>query len=166
MAAILRARGAEVDQLVIVDAFPPTGAVPDGTAAEVAARLMRAAGVEPEPDGTFPLARYKEVLQRENVGLGTLTEAELSAMKDVYINNVLLMRRSVLGRFDGDLVLFTADRAAVTADNPRTPELWRPHVAGRIVRHRVDADHEGMLTRPEAVAQIGQTLAAGHQGEK
>ncbi|MBY8851237.1 alpha/beta fold hydrolase, partial [Saccharothrix sp. MB29] len=154
------------DLLVVVDAFPPSDAAPDGTPAEVEARLMRAAGIEPGPDGRFPVDRYKQFLQRENVGLGTLGEAELAAMKDVYVNNTLLMRRARPGRFGGDLVIFTADRAVPTEDNPRDPESWRPHVAGRIVRHRVDADHEGMLTKPEAVARIGRALAIELQGER
>ncbi|MBZ4324105.1 amino acid adenylation domain-containing protein, partial [Streptomyces huiliensis] len=144
LAVRLREEGAEVPLLALLDAYPRTAedAGDDQDADEAAALRALAAslGQELAPDGT----------------LAGPADVEVASLVRVYREMSRVYADPVLGRFDGDAVLFRA--AADKPDgSPYTPELWRPHLAGRLDVHAVDCDHGGM-TRPAALAAIGPEL--------
>ena len=94
----------------------------------------------------------------QDLQLAGLGELETATLLNVFVSMRALFSAVVLGVFDGDLLLFEAmaDRAE---DSPYTPNLWRPHVTGRIRVHRVDCTHSGM-TGPEPTRRIGPVLDA------
>ncbi|MEU8390131.1 amino acid adenylation domain-containing protein [Micromonospora sp. NPDC048843] len=164
MAVLLREQGAEVEELIIADAYPnrrPGG--PEPTEAEIIGNNLRAIGFEFTPEeltqGGFPLARYREFLRREGRSVADLDEAQLLAVKDVYVNNVRLMRRHTPGVFDGPLTFFTAGRASAEAKARRDAQSWAPFVTGPITDVEVDAEHEQLFTEPVPTALIGAVLA-------
>jgi len=82
---------------------------------------------------------------------------DLRAGKAVFVNNDAIAARHVPRTFDGDLVFCQATRLD-DGDTARSPELWRPHVTGRIDVHPVDATHNGLLDERPA-QEIGELLA-------
>jgi thioesterase domain-containing protein len=94
----------------------------------------------------------------QDLRLAGLGELETATLLDVFVSMRSLFSTAALGVFDGDLLLFeaVADRAE---DSPYTPDLWRPHVTGRIKAHRVDCAHSEM-TGPEPIGRIGPVVRA------
>jgi thioesterase domain-containing protein len=94
----------------------------------------------------------------QDLQLAGLGELEIATLLNVFVSMRELFSTVALGVFDGDLLLFeaVADRAE---DSPYMPDLWRPHVTGRIKVHRVDCTHSGM-TGPEPIGRIGPVLHA------
>ncbi|MFD0499315.1 non-ribosomal peptide synthetase [Streptomyces rhizosphaericus] len=145
MAVRLRERGARVEALVLVDAYP--------------GGVSRAAGTAPSPErhpgGVDPRVRE---LAREYAGqFGPApTEAELAALSRVFVNNEQLMRGYVPKKYDGDalLVVATADKRPDTD----LPGRWAPSVAGRLTRLDIACTHDGLLRAP-AVAELGRAVA-------
>ncbi|MDQ0937560.1 amino acid adenylation domain-containing protein [Streptomyces turgidiscabies] len=163
MAGELRARGQEVELLAFLDAYPRSVPLGEETPlAEVFAHNLRDAGFDVSAaelaDGTFPAARYRAFLHAAGDPMGRLDEAELAAVLKVFMNNAGLMRGYTPGRFDGDVLVLSADRAADEKLARRGAESWRPYVAGRIERVGVDADHLGLVQSDAALAVIGRAL--------
>lgn len=164
MAVLLQEQGADVEELVIVDAYPshggPDSAVP--TEAEIVGNSLRAIdfdfAAEELTEGEFPFDRYREFLRSEGRSLGELDESHLVAVKDVYVNNVRLMRRHTPSVFDGPLLVVTAARASAEAKARRNAQSWAPFVTGHIDALDVDADHEALFTTPEPIAAIGAAI--------
>jgi amino acid adenylation domain-containing protein/non-ribosomal peptide synthase protein (TIGR01720 family) len=72
-------------------------------------------------------------------------------------SNVRFYRDHEAGVFNGDLILFSAERD----ESDRSSFLqrsWQPHVAGDIVVHPIDCTHQAMLTT-EALSLYGQQLS-------
>jgi thioesterase domain-containing protein/aryl carrier-like protein len=73
---------------------------------------------------------------------------------------VELYREHEPGVFDGDVLVFSAERAhGERGDALR--QAWRPHVAGDVVVHPVDCTHDDMLTAQAIdgyAAQLGEWL--------
>ncbi|MFD0499330.1 amino acid adenylation domain-containing protein [Streptomyces rhizosphaericus] len=167
MAVRLQRSGVKVELLALLDAFPPARqpGVGQGGAeeseVEIVARNLRAIGFEFSmaelTEGDFPIERYREFLRHENRSLAQLEADEILAVKDVYVNNVRVMRRYVPGRFDGDVLFFSA-RASEEARRRRGASPWKPYTAGEFENYYVDVEHEEMLTDPSSVARIGRIL--------
>ncbi|MGW7415243.1 non-ribosomal peptide synthase/polyketide synthase [Streptomyces sp. NPDC054863] len=167
MAVRLRERGESVASLTLLDSFPSgaaaarTGDRPESPTdeAEVLTRLARFLGHEvPEPAaGRARTAdTVREIMRRGGGPLGDLPAHTLRALPEVAANNARLMREHVPGRYDGDMLLFTAELER--PDGAPTPEVWAPHVTGRLETYGVACGHHDM-TRPRPLTEIGHALA-------
>ncbi|MFD3514399.1 amino acid adenylation domain-containing protein [Streptomyces sp. NPDC058657] len=166
VAAELERRGEQVELLAILDAYPVADAVgsqPPGEATIVAHNL-RAIGFDFHESEltaeTFPIDRYRAFLARENKVMARFEAHEILAMKDVYVNNTQLMWSHTPGHFSGDVLFVTAERDRGALALERGHRAWEPHVGGVVDNHSVDSDHEGLMTRPGPLAQVGRLLAA------
>ncbi len=139
MAVRLRAAGAEVALLAVLDAYPLAGTV-----------------VAP-PDR----AEVAEAVRGQAGGHG-LDDATADRLVSVYLGNTRAARAFTPGVFEGDLVHFAAEQDATST---LTPRLWLPHVGGQVERHRVACGHEEM-TRPGPLADIGPVLARKMAGAR
>ncbi|MEU7296768.1 amino acid adenylation domain-containing protein [Streptomyces exfoliatus] len=161
-AGLLERDGQRVDLLAMLDAYPPhrpgdPGGRAEGSEAEIVAANLRESGFAwEEADqraGRFPLERFRAHLRRVDSSLGHLDDAELTAAKDVYVNNVRLMRSFTPGRVRCGIVLMTAERT-----RSLDPAAWEAHTDGGVEVHRLDAAHMSMLTEPTSVAEAGRVL--------
>jgi thioesterase domain-containing protein len=132
MAVQLQEAGEDVEVLMLLDTYPRDPGAPGRSEAELL-------------DGVTPPQE-----------LATLTPRQLDAVKAVYVNNDRIAARHVPRAFRGDLVFCRATRLEDDS-TPREPDLWRPHITGRIDVHPVDATHNGMLAERPAV-HIGRLL--------
>ncbi|MEU5051464.1 amino acid adenylation domain-containing protein [Streptomyces sp. NPDC021096] len=139
MAVRLRAAGAEVALLAVLDAYPLVGTV------------------VPAPDR----AEVAEAV-RGQAGGHDLDDATADRLVSVYLGNTRAARAFTPGVFEGDLVHFAAEQDATST---LTTRLWLPHVGGQVERHRVACGHEEM-TRPGPLADIGPVLARKMAGAR
>ncbi|GHF64089.1 non-ribosomal peptide synthetase [Streptomyces griseosporeus] len=165
VAAELERRGERVELLAVLDAYPVADAAGGEPPSEatIIAHNLRAIGFdfhesELTPEA-FPIERYRAFLARENKVMARFEEHEILAMKDVYVNNTRLMWSHTPPRFGGDLLFVTAERDRGALARERGHQAWAPYVGGEIVNHDVDSDHEGLMTRPGAIAHVGRVLA-------
>ncbi|MGW0885871.1 amino acid adenylation domain-containing protein [Streptomyces sp. NPDC002671] len=145
VAVRLRAAGEEVAALVVLDQNPT---VPDPDAGPL--------DDSTEVSGEM-LANVTEMVRRQAGGaLGATTEEEYRNIARILINQRELQRRHEQGRFDGDILLITADRE--DSDRPVTAEAWQPHVSGKIHRAGVDCTHNEM-GMPDNLAEVWSAVA-------
>ncbi|CAL9395986.1 D-alanine--D-alanyl carrier protein ligase [Streptomyces sp. enrichment culture] len=165
VAAELERRGGRVELLAVLDAYPVADAAGGEPPSEatIIAHNLRAVGFDFHESElipqTFPIERYRAFLARENKVMARFEEHEILAMKDVYVNNTRLMWSHTPPRFSGDLLFVTAERSRGALTRERGHQAWAPYVDGEIVNHDVDSDHEGLMTRPAAIAHVGRVLA-------
>lgn len=133
MAVQLQESGEDVELLMLLDTYPRDTEEPGRTEAELL-------------DGLTPPEE-----------LMTLTPIQLGAVKDTLVNNDRIAGQHVPRVFQGDLVFCRALHLA-DGERRREPDLWRPHITGRIDVHPVHATHDGMLADRPA-AEIGRLLA-------
>jgi thioesterase domain-containing protein len=111
LATRLRARGEEVALLALLDAYPhvPGAAEVSLGAHDILTGLLEYAGHRPSPgDGPLDVSRAARILRGTGSALSALTEDQLAASVRVFQNNFRLQHGYLPGRFDGDLLLFTA----------------------------------------------------------
>ncbi|MER7751515.1 amino acid adenylation domain-containing protein [Kitasatospora sp. NPDC097643] len=160
LAVRLQARGEQVELLANLDGFPGSGEPapaqePDDQA--LLAELLERAGI-PGPDaGPLDPATVRRLLAQAGNPLAELDETQLGRLLQVIRTHSTLGDAHRPGRYQGDLLLFTATRG--TAPGAPGAESWQDHVTGRIVRHPVDSDHDSML-EPEPAAVVGRILSA------
>ncbi|CCH30551.1 non-ribosomal peptide synthetase [Actinosynnema sp. NPDC047251] len=99
-----------------------------------------------------------EVLRRDRHPLAELGEQRLLAMLSVVRNHGRIMETFAPGRFDGDLVLFSAVEDRSEAEVGELADSWAAHVTGEVRTHRVPCGHEYMM-HPEPQALIGAAVA-------
>ncbi|MBF6415523.1 non-ribosomal peptide synthetase [Nocardia cyriacigeorgica] len=156
MAAKLRAQGAQVGVVALLDA--DTADI-DGDSIE---RLTPGAfvnsfgavfGIDNVPaDAT---AQEAAQLIREKFGGVSITDATtIERMAASYNASARTRTGYRRPRYDGDLVYFSA---TVDSSDIFGPEGWRPYVAGTITNHEVDVTHDEMTT-PYALSIIAQEL--------
>ncbi|MBP2037870.1 non-ribosomal peptide synthetase [Streptomyces avidinii] len=162
MATRLREEGEEVGLLVLLDTYVRAEGVPaeepQGGEQQIFGLLLDAAGYRPEDvegqeltrDLVVDLLRRSDLLPPE-----ILRDDALSAMVETYTHNIGLQAKFTPGRFDGDLLLFTASPSDTGMDV--TPELWRPYVSGSISTHPIIGEHHHLM-RPQALSQLGPIL--------
>nr|WP_223243471.1 non-ribosomal peptide synthetase [Streptomyces sp. CBMA123] len=157
IAVQLQARGEQVELLADLDGYPGSGSpaedAPDDAA--VLAELLERAGLP--GDGPADLTAARKRLAEAGNALAELDETELVRLLGVIRTHSLLGDAHRPGRYQGDLLLFTATRGLAPGDPDA--ESWREHVTGDILRHPVDSDHDSML-EPAPAAFIGKTLTA------
>ncbi|MGP3953447.1 amino acid adenylation domain-containing protein [Streptomyces sp. 7N604] len=167
LATRLRAEGEEVGLLALLDAYPP-GKDADAREViehEVVAHNLQAMGFEFDmaeliADQERVLLRFREFLQNTDDSLAHLEAQDMLAVKDVYVNNVRIMRKFKPGFFDGDVLFFSATRMSATDRETRlNVSFWQPFVGGRIEVHAIDSAHGNLMTDPRHIAGIGRVLA-------
>ena len=171
IATQLQRHGAEVAMLAILDAYPPSRPEPgergsgeeESSELEIVARYLRALGFEFDPadlaeGGREMFGRYVEFLRREGMPAAILEERDILALKDIYINNVRIMRKFVPDHYIGDAVFFAALPDSTDQNSRRDLNIWRPYIEGRVDKHDIACKHNDM-TQPEPLAGIGRVLA-------
>jgi nonribosomal peptide synthetase DhbF len=161
IATLLQARGEQVALLAVLDAYPVGFEEAGGVAVEVDpfVELLTLAGYDVSGVGDEPLsaARVAEILTAEgNPFAVDLDEGRVSALREVYHNNIRLLGGFSPGVFRGEL-LHVAATLGRTAESPRV-QAWEPYVAGRIEDHDIACTHSDM-TAPGPLAEIGRLLA-------
>nr|AGS49329.1 long-chain-fatty-acid--CoA ligase [uncultured bacterium esnapd2] len=167
VATHLQSLGHEVSLLALLDAFPPTTSAGDLDSFAVLAANMRASGFafdedELREDEQAVLKAFTQFLRQENmaVSLAYLDEEELVNAKNVYLNNIRLMRRYTPAKFEGDVVFVAATRVAPDKLDRARPEAWNPYITGTLTSHPVATTHENLLVEPDAVAEVAAVLNA------
>ena len=147
MAAELQRAGEEVELLAMLDSPLPAQLadlpVPDARQAErQVAAILRGDGSEVPVTGD-----------------------DVRAMGRVFANNLRIAPGFELGRFEGDLLFFTADGPGTVPEGlPRPGDggpltaRWQQHISGTVREHRLHCGHYEM-TRPEHIARVGDVLA-------
>ncbi|MFI6040737.1 amino acid adenylation domain-containing protein [Nocardia sp. NPDC051321] len=155
----LRARGASVAALVMLDSV----IFPDGVDPPPAPRmrdlLTHLLGEEPADGDTAPeltAAEAADELARAGASFGTgLAAAQLERLHRGYVDGVALSHGYRPAVFDGDLLYFSATRGVTELFGA---DMWRPFITGDLIEHPVAATH-AQLTNAAVVAVIGPILA-------
>ncbi|WP_344174215.1 amino acid adenylation domain-containing protein, partial [Pilimelia columellifera] len=171
VAVRLQQAGMEVDNLLIVDAYPNPGVdLPDRADHEIIASLLAEdftfdpSELAADPDAV--LSRYAEHLHRSDHRLAALGDQGLKDSMRVYVNNARLMAAHQPQVFAGDLTFFTAtlksEDQAVPPDQRDhfVATAWTPLIKGRITNHDIESTHGTMFTNSLSVAAIGRVVAA------
>jgi enterobactin synthetase component F len=174
MATRLQSEGEEVATLTVIDAYPDNQqALPD--LPELSKRqwlgvllddigggdIFAPGWLAAHPDGVDDGDQLAADLSRETGLPGWLLEGEHSfPLLDIFLNDQELMRKFAPDRFEGDMLLFTADQEipGYQRDATHVPEAWQPHVSGTLKTHRIPAHHYHLL-REESLTQLGPILA-------
>ncbi|GGY37539.1 amino acid adenylation domain-containing protein [Streptomyces djakartensis] len=159
VAVRLQSEGEEVAMLALLDSYPrdPGTPIPPADEREVLATLLDFAGHAEDGEGGEPLriTDVMEILRSGGGHLADIEERRVVALTEVFTNNTKLSATHVPGRFDGNVLHFTA-----TAERPPgvpTAAVWEPAVTGRVERYAVDCTHREMCG-PEPLARIGSVL--------
>jgi thioesterase domain-containing protein len=157
----LQQRGEQVALLANLDSYPfriPREGLPVSER-EILIRILELLECDagsPE-DHPVTLARVMEILRNSGHALASIDEYHVSAITEIFANNVDLAINFTPGVFHGDLLLFAA-----TIDQPEdmpTPDAWAPYINGSIETYHISSPHDRMM-RPESLSQIGPILAA------
>ncbi|MFJ4184891.1 amino acid adenylation domain-containing protein [Kitasatospora sp. NPDC089509] len=146
MAVRLRAEGAEVGSLTLVDGYPT---------AEIAGFLAEPDPAERRDDWADLLAS----LGLDDTGqeaLAAMLGPAASALPEVFADHQALQRAHTPGVFDGDALFVGA-----TLDKPTGwpyESAWRSHVTGQLDHLRLPCTH-GALTRPGPLAEYAEAVA-------
>lgn len=160
IAVRLRARGAQVTTLAMLDSIVFPDDMPPPPSPRMRDLLTHLLGDEPEdadqlPEVTADQAAAELATAAASFGTG-LTAEQLTRLHRGYVDGVLLSARYRPAVFDGDLLYFSATRGMTESLDAG---LWRPYVTGALVEHPVAATH-AQLTNADVVAVIGPILAA------
>ncbi|MGV9899534.1 alpha/beta fold hydrolase, partial [Streptomyces tendae] len=167
LATALRAEGEEVSLLALLDAYPPgeNADTSEPVEHEVVAHNLRAMGFEFDTaeliaDQEGVLRRFREFLQSGDQALAQLEARDILALKDVYVNNVRLMRKFTPEFFDGDVLFVSAERKSADDREGRlNVSLWQPFTGGSVEVCAIDSTHGNLMTDARHMARIGQFLA-------
>jgi|GEM_PF-850443 len=160
IAVCLRERGCTVAVLAMLDSVIFPDGMPPPPTPRMRDLLTHLLGDEPE-DGDalddISAATAADELAGAGASFGTgLTAEQLSRLHRGYVEGVRLSHGYRPGVFDGDLLYFSATRGVTRSFGA---DLWRPHIAGTLIEHPVEATH-AQLTNSDVVAVIGPLLAA------
>ncbi|SES00346.1 amino acid adenylation domain-containing protein [Streptomyces sp. yr375] len=167
VAVRLQSEGEEVALLALLDAYPrdpdtdPDTRIPPVDEQKVLATLLDFAGhgedagiaADGEP---LRIADVMEILRTGGGHLADIEERRVVALTEVFTNNARLSAAHVPGRFDGNVLHFTA--LAERPPGQPTAAVWEPAITGRVEQYAVDCAHREMC-RPEPLARIGRVLA-------
>ncbi|MFJ9461625.1 amino acid adenylation domain-containing protein [Kitasatospora sp. NPDC101447] len=167
LATRLQEEGERVSLLALLDAYPQAAdaVTEDPVPHEVVAHNLRAMGFtfddeELIADEKAVLLRFREFLQSGNQNLRHLEAQDILALKDVYVNNVRLMRRFRPEFFDGDLLFVSAEEKSEADRSGRLDvSLWQPFVGGSVEVCPVESTHGNLMTDARHTARIGRFLA-------
>ena len=160
IAARLRADGAEVTLLGLLDAYPSEQwrgrPAPDEGGALRA--LLYLAGRDERVLGDRPLRRdtVLAALAEQGSALAQMPAETIGAVVRIVLNNARLMRAHEHRYYDGDALFVTA--AAPRAEHWLDRTGWGAHIGGEIVNLDIDCVHPDLM-RPGPLARIGAVLA-------
>ena len=161
VAVLLRAQGAEVELLALLDSYPIPAAWRDQPVTrkrDFLVEVLGQAGFDRDDVSAGDLTDDEVAVALAEQGVGLLAALEprhLDAVYRAFVSHTRIGPGYRLGRFDGDAVLFVATEGK-TADSP-TPPTWRPHIAGHVAIHEIRCEHNQMAT-PAALSEIGAVL--------
>jgi len=136
MAVQLQDAGQRVDGLILVDAYPAPETGDNGG--------------EDLPDTR---RRITEDLEEGRLAMAKFfTRDEHAAYRDVILNNIRIQHAHKIRKFKGDLLVVSGSLSDA-ADG-----RWHPYVSGSVREIKIDCPHTEMMTRPDAVRQIGEEL--------
>ncbi|MFC7302951.1 amino acid adenylation domain-containing protein [Streptomyces monticola] len=155
VAVRLQEAGEEVELLALLDAYPSDQWQDQAVPAEADAlnALLRMAGYE--RDGELTREDVLATLHREGSALAGLSDATLTAVVDIVVNNARLMRRHQHRPYEGDMLFFTA--AAPRPEDWLTRDAWLPYVRGTLDNHDIDCLHP-QLTQGPQLAEVMAVL--------
>nr|WP_302931500.1 thioesterase domain-containing protein [Actinomadura sp. J1-007] len=168
VAVALQEQGEKVELVVMLDSYP-SGVWDRLPSEEDALRaLLYMVGHDMGADGGEPVTRERvmEILRAEGSALANLKDFTPAAMIDNFAVSARLEKDAAFGRYDGDLLFFTAalDPAALgPGATPPTYRLWEPYVGGAVDNHDLDCAHKDM-TQPGPIAEIGAIVGARLRG--
>ncbi|MFC9977666.1 amino acid adenylation domain-containing protein [Spirillospora sp. NPDC127200] len=167
VAVALREQGEEVDLLVMLDSYP-SGVWDKLPSEEDALRaLLYMVGHDMSAErGPLGRERVMEILKAEGSALANLKDFTPAAMIDNFAVSARLEKDAAFGRFDGDLLFFTAAlNPAELGKGTASPtyHLWEPHVGGTIDNVDLQCEHKDM-TQPAEIAEIGAVVDARLRG--
>jgi amino acid adenylation domain-containing protein len=163
MAVQFQADGDQVATLALLDSYPDTPQSqehnPDLDEAQVFTGIAEALGLAapPTPTEAWTAQTISALLQqRGDTGESSgLTVANIQAAATTLMRNVRLACAHTSGRFDGDLLFFTAtDQRPGPAS---TAAAWHEHITGHVTNTDIPCRHSEMMG-PQAAAQIGSVL--------
>lgn len=105
------------------------------------------------------LLRLPEFLKNTDEPLAHLEPAGILALKDVFVNNIRIMRKFQPGFFDGDVLFFSANQMPEEDRERLHVSSWQPFIGGRVDVHTIDATHGNLMTEAPHVARVGRVLA-------
>ncbi|MFC9896427.1 amino acid adenylation domain-containing protein [Nocardia sp. NPDC127579] len=160
IAVRLRARGARVPTLAMLDSVIFPDAMPAPPTPRMRDLLTHLLGDEPEDgdaleDLTADQAAAELASAGASFGSG-LTAGQLTRLHRGYAEGVRLAHGYRPAVFDGDLLYFSATRGVTELLDA---QLWRPFVTGELIEYPVDTIHAQMVNA-DVVAVIGPLLAA------
>ncbi|WP_254205224.1 amino acid adenylation domain-containing protein [Nocardia alni] len=153
-AARLRADGAEIGTLALLDSAGDTGAetTETYTAGEIVHGLGAVFGIEDVPaDAT---AQEAADLICAQIGAQVVDAATIERITTSYNSSVQAAARYQRPIFDGDMLYFSA---TVDTSDIVGPEGWRANVSGTITTHEIEATHQE-LTAPHVLPTIARAL--------
>jgi len=163
IATMLQDRGEAVSQLVMLDSYPvrQSTVAPEQTDQELIDVLIRALSdtLAEHSDRPPSIPELKQHLNQAGHPLALLEDQIFEAILRECREALPLMTKFSPGVFHGDLLFFRAMRGLLDGAAPPAPDLWQPHVTGRITAHDITCLHDAMM-RSEALAQIGPILAS------
>lgn len=147
IATQLRAAGAEVSLLALLDCYPPTETyTPQPMDEQESLRaLLGFFGRKTAHADVGPLTvrRVVQILSGPTVEAIALTEQSVIALAARIRHATELAAGFLPGRFSGDVIYFAASRGR--ADTAPTALAWQKFVDGRIERHDLDCRHFDMM---------------------
>ncbi|WP_041842395.1 amino acid adenylation domain-containing protein [Actinoplanes friuliensis] len=166
LAVRLRHEGEEVELLALLDAYPPTPGADrlEVVEHEVVAHNMRALGFDFEEqellgDQEAVLLRFRDFLRASDASLGHLDAHDILALKDVYVNNVRIMRAFRPQFFDGNILFVSAAKmSAQDRESRLNVHFWQPFIGGSVDVADVESTHGDLMTDPRHVASVGAIL--------
>ncbi|MDH6624462.1 phthiocerol/phenolphthiocerol synthesis type-I polyketide synthase E [Streptomyces sp. LBL] len=148
MATELRRQGEEVELLAMMDSPLP--------------EFLASVPVPGQEDAERQIAA---ILQGDGSEMPVGAD-DVRAMARVFANNLRISPGFELGRFDGELLFFTADDHGSVPEGLPAPVAaeplavqWQRHLDGAVHDHQLHCGHYEM-TRPEHIARVGDVLAA------
>ncbi|MFI0819507.1 amino acid adenylation domain-containing protein [Streptomyces sp. NPDC021098] len=166
IAVRLQQEGEEVALLALLDSYPrdagtPVEPVDETNVAEILSTLLSFAGHDQDTGELLSIEDAVELLRRSGGPLADIGERRVTALTEVYAHHRRLSAAYVPGRFDGDLVHFTA--TVERPDGMPAAAAWEPRVTGEVERYAVDCTHHQMC-RAVPLARIGRVLAGKLNG--
>ncbi|WP_083905438.1 non-ribosomal peptide synthetase [Nocardia transvalensis] len=158
LAVRLRADGATVAVLAMLDSVVVPAEAAPPPAPRMRDLLTHLLGDEPEdadaaPEVTAAEAAAELAGTARAFGAGLCAD-QLERLHRGYVAGTMLSHGYRPGTYDGDLLYFSATRGITALLDAR---IWRPHVTGKLIEHRIEATH-AQLTNSDVVAVIGPLL--------
>jgi nonribosomal peptide synthetase DhbF len=159
IATQLQSQGEHGTLVALLDSYPvnrqASPQIPDDS--ELLADLLEEAGLDPKnreaENWSTQDSRDLDRPLRAACLAGSISKHQLVSMLKVYKNNIVLASNFVPRKFDGDLLLFIANRGAPASRK----HTWTTYLGGDIRFHEIFCEHANMLD-PGPLTEIVSVL--------